>query len=129
MRLNKMRTIYLLLTVALLSSCSKKITPEKLGECTKYAIVSISRIEHVNDSIKVYFLVNNGCGQFNKFIEKDSAGAHIVTVQAVYKGCFCTMDIPERSASYKFKPTKSGTSFLTFRGVNGDDITETIDVK
>lgn len=124
-----MRTIYLFLTVALLSSCSKKTTPGKEGECIKYAIVPVSRIEHVNDSIKVYFHVYSGCGQFNKFIEKDSAGAHIVTVQAVYKGCICTMDIPERSASYKFKPTKSGTSFLTFIGEDGNDITETIDVK
>jgi hypothetical protein len=129
MRLTTMRTIYLILTVALLSSCSRKITPVGDGDCTKYTIVPVSRIEHVNDSIRVYFHVMSGCGQFNKFIEKDSAGAHIVTVQAVYKGCICTMDIPERAASYKFKPTKPGTSFLTFRGEDGNDITETIDVK
>jgi len=129
MRLITMRTIYLLLTIALLSSCSKKTTPEGGGDCTKYAIVPVSRIEHVNDSIKVYFHVMSGCGQFNKFIEKDSAGTHYVKVEAVYKGCICTMDIPERAASYKFTPTKSGTSFLTFKGEDGNDITETIDVK
>lgn len=129
MRLIVMRTIYLLLTIALLCSCSKKTTPAGGGECTKYAIVPVSRIEHVNDSIKVYFHVMNGCGQFNKFIEKDSANIHLVSVQAIYKGCFCTMDIPERSASYQFKPSRSGTTFLTFKGEEGNDITETIDVR
>lgn len=128
MRLIVMRTIYLLLTIALLGSCSKKSTPGG-GECTKYAIVPVSRIEHVDDSIRVYFHVMNGCGQFHKFIEKDSANIHLVSVQAVYKGCICTMDIPERSASYQFKPAQSGTTFLTFKGEDGNDITETIDVR
>lgn len=125
-----MRIIYLLLTVALLSSCSKKSTPAgDKNDCTRYAIVPISRVEYQADSMVVYFHVNSGCGQFNKFIEKDSANFHIVQVQAVYKGCICTMDIPERSTGFKYRP-KAGSKIdrIQFTDEEGNKQNKTIDI-
>lgn len=114
--------VLVLLMIGASVSCSKKSNPDQ--NCLKYANANVSRIEKATDgTTTVYFPVNSGCGQFNKFAEKKEGNTRTITVQAVYKGCMCTMDIPERKATYKLNETKPGTYYLKF--VSGENAFET----
>lgn len=113
--------LVLLMAISTSAGCSRKNTPEQ--DCLKYANANVSRLEKADDgTTTVYFPVNNGCGQFNRFSEKKSGNTLVITVQAIYKGCMCTMDIPERKATYKLKETKPGTYYLKF--VSGENTFE-----
>ena len=100
-----MRYIYLFLALGIFCSCHKKATGDQ--NCTKYEVVPATAVDSVDAThLKVSFMVNNGCGHFYKFLEKDSAGITYVRIMAKYTGCMCTMDLPVREEVYTIKNNK-----------------------
>lgn len=70
-------------------------------------------------TIKVDFIVYNGCGQFGRFDEKVQGTTNTIAVEAKYVGDICTSDIPTRTIDYTFIPQTAGDyvfRFLTFDG-------------
>lgn len=125
-------TFIFLATIAM-TGCSKKTTSGATDDCIKYSKVPVSQIDKAsastNGKTNVYFQVNSGCGQFNKFIEKKSGNTITIEVEAVYKGCMCTMDIPTRQAAYQLKEKAAGTYYLQFVSGENTFITDTVIVK
>ncbi|MBW8687564.1 hypothetical protein [Chitinophaga rhizophila] len=123
--------IVMFLAVFTMAGCSKKTTPSAEG--LSFAKVDVTMIEKAattkDGSTKVYFRVNNGCGQFHKFIEKNSGNTRTITVEAVYKGMICTMDMPIRETTYRFNEKKPGTYYLQFVSGENEFITDTITVR
>jgi hypothetical protein len=123
---------FLFLAAVVMAGCSNK-TSAPAQDCVKYAKVNVSEIEKASASADgtttVYFQVNNGCGQFNKFIEKKSGNTRTITVEAVYKGCMCTMDIPTRKTAYKFAEKTPGTYYLQFVSGEHTFVTDTVVIK
>lgn len=118
-----------LIFLVVASGCSKKTTTAD-ESCTKYADAYVSNIEKstANTAI-ISFPVNSGCGQFNKFIQKSDGNTRIIKVQAVYKGCMCTMDVPVRTANYTFNEKKSGTYYLKFLSGENQYLIDTVVIK
>ncbi|WP_162427156.1 hypothetical protein [Pontibacter pudoricolor] len=64
--------------------------------------------------VKIYFQVNNSCGDFKKF-EADAQGKTIhIQVYPQYREGACLMVILTREVTYEFKPTEPGTYILKF---------------
>jgi hypothetical protein len=119
----------LLIFLAVVSGCAKKTTAVD-ENCIRYADAYVSSIEKTTaTTLNVSFPVNGGCGQFNKFVETTSGNTTTIKVNAVYKGCMCTMDIPTRTTTYKLKETKPGTYYLKFVSGEGQYITDTLIIK
>jgi hypothetical protein len=125
---NLIMKLKVLILLAVVSGCSKKTTTTD-DNCTKYADAYVSGIERVGDNINVSFPVNSGCGQFNKFVQKSEGNTLTIKVQAVYKGCICTMDIPTRTTTYSFKEKAAGTYYLKFLSGENQYITDTVVIK
>ncbi|PSL25015.1 hypothetical protein [Chitinophaga ginsengisoli] len=122
---------FISLAVVVMAGCSKKNAPAQ--DCVKYEKVHVTRIDKASagkdGATTVYFNVNNGCGQFHQFNEKKSGNTRTITVEAVYKGCMCTMDIPERKASYKLTEKTPGTYYLKFVSGENDYQIDTVVIK
>ena len=78
--------------------------------------------------LEVFFPVSNGCGLFNEFKETIDGKIITVSVEAIYKGCICTMDVPTRVALYTFTPTEAGVYTLRFKSTTDTFIEKTITV-
>jgi predicted RNase H-like nuclease (RuvC/YqgF family) len=118
-----------LILLAVASGCSKKTTTVD-EKCTKYAEVYVTNVQKSTaNTADVSFTVNSGCGQFNKFIQKSEGNTRIIKVEAVYKGCMCTMDIPTRTTTYSFTEKTSGTYYLKFLSGENQYITDTVIIK
>ena len=114
------RTVFLLaLLVFSAFSCSKEkdqVTPlEEFPAIVTQVEAPETAIVGSTVPIKVYFRVNNGCGEFN-FFEVDEPGyaIHTIKVFPKYREGFCTLDLPTREVTYEFKPTNPGTYTLKF---------------
>jgi hypothetical protein len=118
--------VLILLVVA--SGCSRKASTDQ--NCIKYADAYVTDVQKsANNSASVSFQVNSGCGQFNKFIQKSEGNARIIKVQAVYKGCMCTMDLPVRTTTYTFTEKTPGTYYLKFLSEENKYIVDTVVIK
>ncbi len=99
-------------------SCSK----ETENNCVENRIAYVSSINSAttgkvneNINIEVSFGVNNGCGNFGKFIETQNGNTKTIEVEARYEGCVCTLDAPTRKTNYVFKTQNSGNYILKFK--------------
>lgn len=108
-------------------SCSKE---EQENNCIENKIAYVSSINspstgtvNENINIEVSFGVNNGCGNFGKFIETQSGNTKTIEVEARYEGCICTMDAPTRKTNYVFKTQISGNYILKFKSSSTEYIT------
>ncbi|QHS59593.1 hypothetical protein [Chitinophaga agri] len=123
---------FILLAGIVMAGCSKK-TSAPATDCLRYAPANVVRIEKAaagkDGATTVHFQVSGGCGQFNKFIEKNNGNTRTITVEAVYKGCMCTMDMPIRTTSYKFNEKKAGTYYLQFVSGENEFVTDTVVIK
>ncbi|MCV9929161.1 hypothetical protein OIU83_15960 [Flavobacterium sp. LS1R49] len=66
-------------------------------------------------SYDVTFLVDNGCGEFNKFSDVTIGTEKGLQVEAKYSGEVCTQQITEKKTVYKFKSTTKGTFDIKFK--------------
>lgn len=111
------------------AGCNRKTTTAD-ENCTKYADVYVTSVQKGGaNTASVSFQVNSGCGQFNKFVEKSEGNSRIIKVQAVYKGCMCTMDMPIRTTTYSFAEKKGGTYYLKFLSGENQYLIDTVVVK
>jgi len=115
----KIKFILILIFLFLISiSCSEK----ENDECIDNSIALITSVNApsvgvVNEiiNIEVDFQVNNGCGNFARFIESGNINVKTIEVEAEYIGCVCTHDLPIRHVNYKFTPTIVGNYQLIFK--------------
>lgn len=78
-------------------------------------------------TVTVFFLVNNGCGEFGSFKANRSGNTITVKVYPHYREGFCTQAITTREATYTLKPEKAGTYTLRFwSGEDNQFVTHTI---
>lgn len=124
-------TLLLSSLLLLIMSCSKE--PE--NNCIENKIAYISSINSpttgsVNEiiNIEVSFGVNNGCGNFGKFIETQNGNTKTIEVEARYEGCVCTQDAPTRKTNYVFKTTISGNYILKFKSSSTEFITANLTI-
>lgn len=108
-------------------SCSEE---EQENNCIENKIAYVSSINlpqtgtvNENINIEVSFGVNNGCGNFGKFIETQSGNTKTIEVEARYEGCVCTMDAPTRKSNYVFKTQNSGNYIFKFKSSSTEFIT------
>lgn len=118
--------LILTLLLFVIFSCSKE--PE--NSCIENRIAYVTSINspstgNVNENIniEVSFGVNNGCGNFGKFIETQNGNIKTIEVEARYEGCVCTMDAPTRKTNYIFKTQNSGNYILKFKSSSTEFIT------
>ena len=111
-------------------SCSEE---EQENNCIENKIAYVSSINspstgtvNENINIEVSFGVNNGCGNFGKFIETQSGNTKTIEVEARYEGCVCTMDAPARKANYVFKTQNSENYIFKFKSSSTEYITVTL---
>ncbi len=107
-------------------SCSK----EQENKCVENRIAYVTSINapstgtvNENINIEVSFVVNNGCGNFGKFIETQNGNTKTIEVEARYEGCICTQDIPTRKTNYVFKTQTAGNYILKFKSSPTEFIT------
>ena len=118
-----------LILLAVASGCSKKTTTVD-DNCTKYADVYVTDVKkNAANTATVSFQVFSGCGQFNKFVQKSEGNTRIIKVEAVYKGCICTADVPTRTTTYAFDEKTTGTYYLKFLSGENQYIIDTVIVK
>lgn len=118
--------LILTLLLFVIFSCSKE--PE--NSCIENRIAYVTSTNspstgNVNENIniEVSFGVNNGCGNFGKFIETQNGNIKTIEVEAKYEGCICTMDAPTRKTNYIFKTQNSGNYILKFKSSSTEFIT------
>lgn len=120
-----------ILLLLLIFSCSK----EQENNCIENRIAYASSINspstgtiNENINIEVSFGVNNGCGNFGKFIETQNGNMKTIEVEARYEGCICTMDAPTRKTNYVFKTQNSGNYILKFKSSETEFITANLTI-
>lgn len=129
---NKVKTkIFLFFLSAILASCSD----DDSKECIGYRPENVTEVNapssgNINESIEieVKFVVSNGCGKFDKFIESGSEQLKIIEVQAKYEGCICTANISIITAIYEITYSTIGEKELKFKSGETDYITLNISV-
>ena len=123
----------LLLSILLfwIMSCSK----EQDSNCIENKIAYVTLINspstgsvNQNINIEVSFGVNNGCGNFGKFIETQNGNTKTIEVEARYEGCVCTQDAPTRKTNYVFKTQNSANYILKFKSSATEFITANLTI-
>ena len=74
-------------------------------------------------NIQASFQVDNGCGGFGKFIETKNNNSINIEIEAIYKGCICTDNLPIRTINYEFVPKSVGNYELKFKSSSTEFIT------
>ncbi|MBV6460337.1 MAG: hypothetical protein HJHJAOHD_00446 [Flavobacteriales bacterium] len=134
MRLKRYFSCFLIVSFLLLFfSCNKD---SYYDDCTEYVETEINSIEgpevikkEQKAVFKIVFSVYNGCGNFESFKERKNKNTYEISVIAKYKGCLCTMNIPEIRTEYFFRPRKKGTYYLNFKAINNTVISKTLIVE
>ncbi|WP_162051985.1 hypothetical protein [Pontibacter pamirensis] len=127
-----MKTIPVLFALIgfILMSCSKEEQTVSPLNARPAPVVQVDAPETAsfgeNVTVTVYFLVNNGCGEFGSFEATRSGNTITVEVYPHYREGFCTQALETREVIYTYKPEEAGT--YTFKFWAGEDqfITKTI---
>ncbi len=78
--------------------------------------------------VNIRFQVNNGCGSFKRLKEGKTGNKIHIEVEALYKGCMCTMNLPILNTDYEFTPKTVGTYVLKFGSGPTPDVVKQIEV-
>lgn len=99
------------------------------GEGTLEVIGETEAIVGTVVPLEVKFRVFDSCGEFYMFHEEVvNTTTKIITVNAVYDGCNCTVGSLVKSAVYNFRALTVGTHTLRFRINNSTFIEHVIEV-
>lgn len=124
--------LFTLIAFILLSCTKEEAAVPRLGSLPAQ-VVQVDAPEAAsvgeNVTVTVRFVVNNGCGEFGSF--KDSRSGNTITIKVYphYREGFCTQALVTLTASYTFKPEKSGTYTLQFWSGEDQYLTKTIVVQ
>jgi len=77
----------------------------------------------------VKFLIDNPCGQFNKFTEVTTGNTKTIQVQAKYIGSDCGSNSSEVSVPYKFRVNQAGTYTFKFKKNDSQFLTKVVTVE
>lgn len=80
-------------------------------------------------TITVFFLVNNGCGEFGRLEAANSGNTIIIKLYLHYREGFCTQALETRQVTYTLKPEKADTYLLKFWSGEGQYISKSIVVQ
>ncbi|MDR6762277.1 hypothetical protein J2Y38_002488 [Flavobacterium sp. 2755] len=83
----------------------------------------------VNDelSYEISFVVDNGCGEFDKISEVKIGDVNGLQVIAKYPTGVCTQQVPDpKKTAYKFKATAKGTFDIKFKKSATEFITKSV---
>lgn len=128
MKLKVLNLLVLIFISSLIISCEND--DDKNSECVEYEIGYVTSVNApttgtINEAIdiEVNFGVFNGCGGFGKFIETENGNVKTIEVEAKYKGCICTQDVPIRTTHYVFTAKNKGEYELNFKSSPTEFIT------
>lgn len=77
-------------------------------------------------TLNVTFVIDNSCGQFNKFIVATSGNTNTIEVEAKYTGNNCGTTPSTKTQPYKFTANQAGTYTLKFKKSATEFITQTV---
>lgn len=126
-KLKLLPSILLLLIISCEKEQENNCIENKIAYVTSIISPSTGTVNE-NINIEVSFGVNNGCGNFGKFIETQNGNTKTIEVEARYEGCVCTMDVPTRKTNYVFKSQNSGNYILKFKSSETEYITKNISI-
>ncbi|CAM4348090.1 hypothetical protein [Gillisia limnaea] len=110
--------LILYLFLAILISCTNDDPKECIGYRNEYVTeVNAPSSGKINEAVEIEidFVVNNGCGNFEKFLESGSEQSKTIEVQAKYEGCICPQVTRTITAVYEFIPLSTGEYELKFK--------------
>jgi hypothetical protein len=110
--------LFTLLLFSAFSCADEEIEPENQLEGHPAPITKVEAPATVSLGktlpIKVYFVVNNGCGTFKAFDVDQRSDATYIKVFPKYVNQFCHQALVTLEVVYEFKPAKTGTHTLKF---------------
>ena len=126
----KISVLFLAVALVLLQTACNDTDNCRHEEMATVLSVMASDTVKVNTShvVNISFQVNNGCGSFKKLKESTTGNKIEIEVEAKYRGCICTMDLPILETDYEFKPKSTGTYLLEFGSGSTPDVIKTIEV-
>ena len=92
------------------------------------ATVPTTAIVNNQIQISINFSVNNGCGAFENFTETNVGKIKILTVNAKFTGCICTLSIVKIQTNYSFTPTATGLQIIKIAQPDGTFLTYNINI-
>jgi hypothetical protein len=113
--------VVLFLATALISCSNDDDKPQGPNPALKVGLVTEVKgpaTGKVNDELNydITFIVDNACGEFNKFSEVTIGDVKGLQVEVKYPSEICTQQVPEpKKTVYKFKPEAKGTYELKFK--------------
>lgn len=127
----KKNYLLLLLLPFLLMACPQKENVEPDKENAYVEKVEGPDAGTVGEAVQldVYFVVKNGCGQFDSFSSSTSQNVTTVLVHPVYIGQACTLNLPTRKVTYTFTPTNRGIHTLKFWQSANTFVSKTITIE
>lgn len=129
MKFSSQITLFLLLVFSMnFYNCSskKEISSDKdqvvEENCISYQLEPITKVkEYVPEKsgdeyyFEINFLVKNGCGGFGNIVEKTVGDSLIISINAKYSGCICTLAMQELSTIYEWRKAEN-VSVIKFIG-------------
>ncbi|MFD2248083.1 hypothetical protein [Pontibacter ruber] len=80
-------------------------------------------------TMKVYFVVNNGCGRFKRFSESINGNIYTIAVHPYYVNGPCTLNVPVLEENYTFTPQAAGVYTFRFWQSNEKYLERSINVQ
>ena len=80
-------------------------------------------------TIDLKYMVDNPCGQFNKFVETTTGNTKIIEVQVKYVGSDCGQNASEVAVPYTFKVNQPGTYTFKFKRNASQYLTRVVTVE
>jgi hypothetical protein len=123
----------ILLLLLALTGCSKdddaEIIIEKEATPVVDVIIPEGATAGVPVPVKVYFVVNSGCGRFKRFSESINGNTYTIAVHPYYVSGPCTLNIPVLQSDYTFTPKTAGVYTFRFWQSHDKYLERTITVK
>jgi hypothetical protein len=125
--------LLIIISILTLSSCNKDSNEDN---CIEYQTAYVTNViaptsGAINEelSIEAQFSVNNGCGNFSKFIEAGTGNSRTIVIQAKYEGCICTHAVETRNVNYFFRTQTPGVYEFKFKSDENEFIIVNITIE
>ncbi len=125
----KVLNILVLIVISFLIVSCDNDDDENNDDCIGYSIGYVTSVNapdtgNVDETIniEVSFLVTNGCGRFERFLEAENGNIRTIEVEAKYQGCVCPCAMEIRTANYEFTANSVGEYELNFKSSSTDYI-------
>lgn len=127
-----LKTLAILFIATSLSSCSNDDGGETIILKTSYVTSVEGPITGAIDqdiTLTTKFKAENGCGEFEKFVEIINSTTKTIHVQVKYVGENCGSTPTEKTVPYTFKVNRAGTYTFKFKKNETQFITHVVTVE